>query len=87
MISRVEGINYFITGAGGKVRLEPPSNFADAHTTCWAASANFLIVEVTTGQMIISPMAVLGATGELAELVTFDPVGSRAAVPIVIDRE
>jgi hypothetical protein len=32
-------------------------------------------------------MAVLGATGELAELVTFDPVGSRAAVPIVIDRE
>jgi tartrate-resistant acid phosphatase type 5 len=85
--SRVEGINYFITGAGGKVRVEPPSNFADAHTTCWAASANFLIVEVTTGQMIISPMAVLGATGELAELVTFDPVGSRAAVPIVIDRE
>ena len=85
--SRVEGINYFITGAGGKVRVEPPSNFADAHTTCWAAAANFLIVEVTTGQMIISPMAVLGATGELAELVTFDPVGSRAAVPIVIDRE
>ena len=85
--SRVEGINYFVTGAGGKVRVEPPSNFADAHTTCWAAAANFLIVEVTTGQMIISPMAVLGATGELAELVTFDPVGSRAAVPIVIDRE
>ena len=40
--SRVEGINYFITGAGGKVRVEPPSNFADAHTTCWAASGQFL---------------------------------------------
>jgi tartrate-resistant acid phosphatase type 5 len=85
--SRVEGINYFITGAGGKVRLEPPSNFADAHTTSWAASGNFLIVEVTAGQMVVTPMAALGATGELAELVTFDRGGSQVAVEIVIDRE
>jgi len=85
--SRAEGINFFITGAGGKVRLEPPSNFADAHTTCWAASGNFLIVKVTRDQMVVTPMAALGAIGELAELVTFDPAGSQVAVPIVINRE
>jgi len=85
--SRVDGINYFITGAGGKVRLEPPSNFADAHTIGWAASGNFLIVEVTTNQMVVTPMAALGATGELAELVIFDPLGIWASAPIVIDRE
>ena len=86
-LSRVDGMNYFITGAGGKVRLEPPSNFVDAHTTCWAASGNFLIVKVTTDQMVVMPMAALGMTGELAALVTFDRVGSQAAGPIVIDRE
>ena len=85
--SCVEGINYFITGAGGKVRLEPPSDFADAHTACWAASGNFLIVEITADQMVVTPMAALGATGELVELITFDPAGSRVAMPIVIDHE
>jgi hypothetical protein len=85
--SRFEGINYFITGAGGKVRPERPSNFEDAHTIGWAASANFLIVKVTTDQMVVTPMAVLDATGELAELVTFDPGDSQAALPIVIDRK
>ena len=85
--SRVEGINYFITGAGGKVRLEPPTNFADAHTTSWASSGNFLIVEVTADLMIVTPMAALGATGELAEMITFDPAGGQVAGPIVIERE
>jgi hypothetical protein len=85
--SRVEGINYFITGAGGKVRLKPPSDFAEAHTACWAASGNFLIVKVTRDRMVVTPMAALSETGELAELVTFDPAGSQVAAPKVIDRE
>lgn len=82
--SRVEGIDYFITGAGGKVRLKPPSDFVDAHTLCWAAAGNFLIVEVTADQMVVTPMAALGVTGELATLGTFDPAGSPVAAPIVI---
>ena len=85
--SRVEGINYFITGAGGKVRLDPPSHFADAHTTCWAAAGNFLIVEVGADRMVVTPMAAAGVTAELAELITFDPQRSRVAGPIVIERE
>jgi tartrate-resistant acid phosphatase type 5 len=85
--SRAEGINYFISGAGGKVRLEPPFNFAEAHTTCWAASANFLVVDVTAEQMVVTPMAALDVDGELAELVTFDPTGHRAASRFVISRE
>jgi tartrate-resistant acid phosphatase type 5 len=85
--SRVAGINYFITGAGGKVRLAPPSHFAAAQTTCWAASGHFVIVEVTADQMVVTPMATLGATAELAELMTFDPAGSPVAMPIVINRE
>jgi tartrate-resistant acid phosphatase type 5 len=84
--SRFEGVNYFITGAGGKVRLEPPDDFVRAHTTCWASSGNFLIVDVTAGQMVVTPMAALSATGEPAELVTFDPGGGEVTAPIIIPR-
>jgi hypothetical protein len=84
--SRVEGINYFITGAGGKVRLDPPDDFSDAHTTCWAAAGNFLVVDVTAGQMTVTPMGALDQSGELAELATFDPAGGPVAAPITISR-
>ena len=85
--SRAEGIDYFITGAGGKVRLEPPSDFAEAHTTDWAAAGNFLVVEVTADRMVVNAMAALGPEGELKELQTFDPAGRRSASTFVIDRE
>lgn len=85
--SRVEGIDYFISGAGGKVRLEPPTQFADAHTNCWAAAGNFLVVEVSAERMVVTALAQLGPDGELAELQTFDPSGNRAASTFVIDRE
>jgi hypothetical protein len=85
--SRFEGIDYFISGAGGKVRLEPPSDFEDAHTTCWASAGNFLVVEATAERMVVTAMAVLGPGGELDELATFDPAGRRAESRFVISRE
>ena len=85
--SRVEGIDYFISGAGGKVRLEPPSDFADAHTNCWAAAGNFLVVDVSADRMVVTALAALGPNGELSELVTFDPAGNRVASTFVINRE
>ena len=84
--SRVEGIDYFVTGAGGKVRLEPPSDFAGAHTTCWAAAGHFLVVEVSAARMVVTAFGALGPGGEMKELQTFDPAGSRAASTFVIDR-
>jgi hypothetical protein len=85
--SRVEGIDYFITGAGGKVRLEPPSDFADAHTNCWAAVGNFLVVDIAAERMVVTALGALGPNGELAELVTFDPSGHRSDSTFVIKRE
>ncbi len=84
--SRFEGIDYFVTGAGGKVRLEPPTEFDDAHTTCWAAAGNFLVVEVSAERMVVTALAALGPNGELSELKTFDPTGNLAASTFVINR-
>ena len=85
--SRFEGIDYFISGAGGKVRLEPPSDFAEAHTTCWAASGNFLVVDLNAERMVVTALAALGTDGDLSELVTFDRTGAQAESRFVIRRE
>ena len=85
--SRFEGIDYFVSGAAGKVRLEAPSYFVEAHTTCWAAAGHFLVVEVNADEMVVTPVAAPNSDGELAELVTLDPEGNRAAARFVISRE
>ncbi|HEX8189559.1 MAG TPA: hypothetical protein VF586_14480, partial [Pyrinomonadaceae bacterium] len=80
-------IDYFVTGAGGKVRLEPPDDFAEAHTTCWAAAGHFLVVEVTAERMVVTAHGALAPGGGLRELQTFDPAGDPAAATFVISRE
>lgn len=85
--SRFGGIDYFITGAGGKVRLEPPSDFDEAHTDAWAAAGNFLLAEVSPERMVVTAFAALTSDGELRELVTFDPEHRRVPPTFVIERE
>jgi len=85
--SRFGGIDYFISGAGGKVRLEPPSDFDAAHTTCWAAAGHFLIVDVDAGRMVVTALGTLGPGGEMDELATFDTDGRPAPSRFIIDRQ
>lgn len=55
--SRSNGIDYFISGAAGKIRRGRPSEreFADAHTVSWAAEFNFLIVTVDGNHLAVQP--------------------------------
>ena len=85
--SRFEGIDYFVTGAAGKIRLGVPSDFEEAHTTCWAAAGHFLVVDVSADRMVVTALAGLGPEGELTELVTLDPAGNPAASTFIINRE
>ncbi|HEX8558788.1 MAG TPA: metallophosphoesterase [Pyrinomonadaceae bacterium] len=85
--SRVEGVDYFITGAGGKVRLDPPSGFADAHTTAWAAAGHFLLVEVGAERMVVTALGALGPDGRAGGLPTFDTASAPASSRFVIERE
>jgi hypothetical protein len=78
--SRVEAIDYFVTGGGGKVRNRAPSRFAEAGTVSWASAAHFLIARVDAGKM--SVMA-LDERGE--ELPRLGPDGQRMGEPIVIE--
>jgi tartrate-resistant acid phosphatase type 5 len=59
--AEVDGIHYFVTGGGGKVRPQPPSRFQDAHTVGWAATPHFLLVRIQGSEARVTPVGEDGA--------------------------
>ena len=83
-LSRVGQVNYFLTGAAGKVSLGPPSDFADAHTVAWASTGHFLVVDVDRERMVVTPVGEIGPDGRAATVAIAAPNGEPVATPIVI---
>jgi hypothetical protein len=54
--SRADGIDYFVTGGGGKVRSGRPGGMEKAHTVSWAAACHFLLVEIEGDQAQVTPI-------------------------------
>ena len=82
--SRHNGIDYFITGAAGKVRKGQPSGqgFQEAHTVSWAGTFNFLIVTVDGDRMLVRPFTERQGRPHPLTRVTFD--GESVTGPIEI---
>jgi tartrate-resistant acid phosphatase type 5 len=72
--ARADGIDYFVTGGGGKVRTSTPRGFQAAHTVSWAAACHFLLVKLNGETAEVTP---IGGDGRPLELRS--PSG--AAVP------
>ena len=47
------GIDYFITGAGSKVRRRTPGGFEAAHTQTWSGECHFLLVTIEGATMSV----------------------------------
>jgi hypothetical protein len=84
--SHTDGIDYFISGGGGKVREQAPRDFDDAHTASWAANSNFLVVDVDNDRVVVSAHSELTGEGEIAHLTRKTPAGETISGPIVITR-
>jgi hypothetical protein len=54
--SRADGIDYFVTGGGGKVRSGRPGGMAEAHTVSWAAACHFLLVRIEGREARATPI-------------------------------
>jgi tartrate-resistant acid phosphatase type 5 len=48
-----DGINYFVSGAAGKLSDDTPNKFEEAHTLSWSASNHFLLVTIEGNEMRI----------------------------------
>ena len=81
--SRFNGIDYFVSGAGSKIREGRPGRFAEAHTQSWAAACHFLLVTIDGPSMTVR---VIGeeAGADPVDIVRFDPDGREMTGPIVI---
>ena len=75
--------HYFVSGAGGKLREEPPRKFQAAHTKGWAADANLLIVKATRDAVVITPVCGTN-NGELLPLSVSSPTGGKVHTPFVV---
>jgi tartrate-resistant acid phosphatase type 5 len=77
------GIDYFVTGAGSKVRKGAPDAFAEAHTVSWSDNAHFLLVTIAGGTMTVRAIGELDG-GEARDLPRYTPAGGAATGAIVV---
>jgi len=83
--SVVNGVHYVITGAGGKLRAESPSEFEAAGTREWAAAGHFLLVESDRERLLIQPVGDVRDDGSLELIERLDPTGDPVPGPLEID--
>ena len=81
------GVRYLVTGAGGKLRSEPPTGFTEAHTVGWAAETHFLLVDVGEDEAVVHPVVDVDEDGSLRYLRINAPDGDGTVpTPIVVPR-
>jgi tartrate-resistant acid phosphatase type 5 len=81
--SRWNGVDYFITGAGSKVRQRAPGEFESAHTETWSGQCHFLLATID------GPTMTVRAIGEspdqtVRDIKRFTPAGDLVEGPIVL---
>lgn len=81
--NQVNGIDYLVTGAGGKLRDDTPDEFEEAHTVSWGAANHFLLVTIDGNQMTVRPIAGDGGN-DLSEIRRLDRDKQEVTTPIVI---
>ena len=85
--SRANGVHYIVSGAAGKLRTEPPTDFERAHTQSWASAGHLLLVEVDRERAAVHAVGDVREDGTLTLIERRDPEGARVAGPIEIALE
>ncbi|HXQ74048.1 MAG TPA: metallophosphoesterase, partial [Pyrinomonadaceae bacterium] len=84
-LNRMNGIDYLISGAAGKVSKDEPDEFEDAGTVCWSPTCHFLLVTVEGRRMTIRAIGALNGAGNLVDIPRKAPSGSNFSEPMVIN--
>jgi len=79
---QVDGLDYVISGAGGKLEERPPTRFADAGTRSWAARPHCLLVQVSPDRLTVTPYGMTPAGAR--PIRRHRPDGSSTDEPIVV---
>jgi len=79
------GIDYFVSGAGSKVRKGSPDDFEGAHTLSWSDNAHFLLATIDGDEMRVRAIGEL-VDGRPRDLPRYSPAGTAVSDEIVIRR-
>ena len=80
--SRWNGIDYFVSGAGSKIRSGAPGRTGEAHTVTWAPVCHFLLVTIAGDRMTVR--AIGESIDSIVDIERFDVDGRRVSGPIVV---
>jgi hypothetical protein len=81
--SRWNGIDYFVSGAGSKIRRRTPNDFDGAHTVSWSGECHFLLCTIDGDTMTVRAIGE-SPEGELADIPRRTPAGELVQGPIVV---
>ena len=83
---RVDDLDYVVSGAGGKLKTDPPTNFDDGGTLSWAAEPHCLLVQVDQDRLTVTPYGATPPGGQPSLVVRQTPNGAPTDAPIVLRR-
>ncbi len=81
--SRWNGIDYFVSGAGSKVRRGTPGHTAAAHTASWSGECHFLLVTIDGETMTVRAIGD-SPDGALVDIPRLTPAGEPVHGPIIV---
>jgi tartrate-resistant acid phosphatase type 5 len=81
--SCVDGLDYFVSGAAGKLRRGRPNAFARAGTLSWSDTPHFLLVTIDGGRMTVRAIGEL-VDGRLTQIPRLTPADEPLTGPIEI---
>jgi tartrate-resistant acid phosphatase type 5 len=81
--ARADGIDYFVTGAAGKLRRGRPNAFSEGRTVTWSDVPHFLLVTIEGPSMTVRAIGEL-ADGLLTDIERRTPEDEVVRGPIVV---
>jgi tartrate-resistant acid phosphatase type 5 len=82
--SHADGIDYFVTGAAGKLRRGRPNAFEDAHTISWSDTPHFLLVRIDGDRMSVRAIGEM-ADGRISDIPRRSPTDEFLAGAIEVE--
>jgi tartrate-resistant acid phosphatase type 5 len=81
--SHWNGIDYFVSGAGSKVRRSVPNRFAEAHTRTWSGECHFLLVTIEGSTLAVRAIGE-SPDGTIEDIRRMTPSGDIVQGPMVV---
>src|SRR5690606_30677765 len=83
-VSEVDGRTYVTSGAGGKIREDPPEDLERAGTTAWSGQSHLLLVDIDGDQATLTPISGLLPDGTPHLMTAMDAQSRIIRPPVVV---